>query len=151
MWATEKGYQAMAEKIKYLSTVETVDNAKEIEEARSHGDLRENAEFKAALERRDRLQSELAFLSEQYNQARILRKEDVKTESVGIGVVVHCASSDGQNKAYTILGPFEADVEKNIISFQSKMAQDLLGKQKGDKITLRSEELTITDLRNYFD
>lgn len=151
IWATEQGYQAMAEKIKHISTVETVDNAKEIEEARSHGDLRENAEFKAALERRDRLQSELAFLSKQYNQARILRKEDVKTESVGIGVVVHCTSTDGQNKIYTILGPFEADAEKNIISSQSKMAQDLLGKEKGDKVMVRNEELTITDLRNYFD
>lgn len=151
LWATQEGYAAMAEKIKHISTVETVENAKEIEQARSLGDLRENAEFKASLERRDRLQSELAFLSKQYNQARILRKEDVKTDSVGVGVVVTCKGNKGDETVYTILGPFEADISKNIISFQSKMAQSLIGKKPGEKVTIRNEELTITGLRNYFN
>ncbi|PCI77197.1 transcript cleavage factor [Candidatus Aerophobetes bacterium] len=150
-WATQEGYRAMGEKIKHLSTVETVENAREIEQARAHGDLRENAEFKASLERRDRLQSELEFLSKQYNQARILRKEDVKTDSINVGVVITCKSNNGSETTYTILGPFEADIEKNIISSQSKMAQSLIGKKTGERVSIRNEELTITSLRNYFN
>ena len=151
IWSTQEGYQSIGEKIKHISTVETVENAKEIEEARSHGDLRENAEFKASLERRDRLQSELELLSSQYNQARILRKEDVKIDSVNVGVVVQCITPQGEEKIYTILGPFEADIKKNVISFQSKIAQDLIGKKKGEKVVVRNEELTITSLHNYFN
>ena len=70
-WSTETGYNRVKERIQAISTVETVENAKEIEEARALGDLRENAEFKAALERRNRLQGELKMLSEQFNRARI--------------------------------------------------------------------------------
>ena len=81
----KKGYRKVKERIKEISTSETVDNAKEIEAARALGDLRENAEFKAALERRDRLQSELRTLSEQFNRARILTTNDVTTNEVRRG------------------------------------------------------------------
>ena len=90
--------------------------------ARSHGDLRENAEFKAALERRDRLQGELKFLSEQLNRARIITRQDISTEEAGIGAVVECRNDKGQTVVYTLLGPWDADPEKNILSFQSKLA-----------------------------
>ncbi len=150
IWATQEGYQKIKERIKEISTSETVDNAKEIEAARALGDLRENAEFKAALERRDRLQSELRTLSEQFNRARILTTNDVTTNEVSVGVVVDCQSDGGEKISYTLLGPWEADPDKHILSFESKLAQNLMGKKPGDKVSFKGQTFTISHLRNYF-
>lgn len=151
IWTTEAGYKKIKSRIHEISTVETVDNAREIEEARALGDLRENAEFKAAKERRSRLQSELRTLSEQFNRARILTKNDVNTNEVSVGVIVDCEDPDGNKLSYTLLGPWEADPDKNILSFQSKLAQSLMGHKKGDKVSVQGKALTISNLRNYFE
>lgn len=151
IWTTQEGYQKTQLRMQQIATVETVNNAKEIEVARSHGDLRENAEFKAALERRDRLQSELKFLSDQINQARIITPDDVKADEVGIGAVVHCRDSKGEHLRFTLLGPWDADPEKHILSFQSKLAQAMNGKTIGEKFEFQGETFTISDIDNYFD
>jgi transcription elongation factor GreA-like protein/transcription elongation GreA/GreB family factor len=150
-WTTQEGYRRTQQRIQQIATVETVHNAKEIETARAHGDLRENAEFKAALERRDRLQSELKFLSDQIAQARILTSEDVLVDEVGIGTVVHCQDSKGAHRRFTLLGPWDADPEKGIVSFQSKLAQNMKGKSCGQKFEFQGETFTITEINNYFD
>ena len=151
LWTTEEGYRKVKKRIHHISTVETVNNAKEIEEARSHGDLRENSEFKFALERRDRLQGELKLLSDQFNKARILTKNDVCADAVSVGVIIDLTQKDGEKLSLTLLGPWEADPEKNIISFQSKLAQSLMGKKVGDQIEVQGKECTILNLHNYFD
>ena len=151
IWTTQEGYRKVKERIKEISTSETVGNAKEIEEARALGDLRENAEFKAALERRDRLQSELRTLSEQFNRARILTTNDVTTNEVGVGVVVDCQSNEEKKISYTLLGPWEADPDKGILSFESKLAQSLMGKKVGDEVSIKGKTFTISHLRNYFE
>jgi transcription elongation factor GreA-like protein/transcription elongation GreA/GreB family factor len=150
-WTTKKGYQETLQRIQHIATVETVHNAKEIETARAHGDLRENAEFKAALEKRDRLQSEMKFLSDQIAKARILTPEDVSIEEVGIGTVVHCTSSKGEHHRYTLLGPWDANPEEKILSFQSKLAQLMKGKTIGEKFEFQGDLFTIHDIDNYFD
>jgi transcription elongation factor GreA len=149
IWTTAEGYQKLQQRIQQIATVETVETAKEIEIARAHGDLRENAEFKAALEKRDRLQSELKLLSEQINRARIITKDDISTEEVGIGVIVECTNKKGEKISYTLLGPWDADPEKNILSFQSKLAQSLTGKTVGDKFIVQGNELTIHSILSY--
>jgi transcription elongation GreA/GreB family factor len=150
-WTTQEGHQKTHQRIQQIATVETVQNAKEIETARAHGDLRENAEFKAALERRDRLQSELKFLSDQIAQARILTAHDVSIDEVGIGSVVHCMSSTGEQIRYTLLGPWDANPEMHILSFQSKLAQSMKGKTIGESFDFQGETFKITDIENYFD
>ncbi|WP_420421760.1 GreA/GreB family elongation factor [Simkania sp.] len=151
IWTTEAGYRKIKERIHAISTVETVENAKEIEVARSHGDLRENAEFKAALERRDRLQSELKTLSAQFNRARILTKADVQADQVNVGVIIDCEGEDGSKVSYTLLGPWDADPDQHILSFQSKLAQSMIGNKVGDKVNIQGKQFTIASLRNYFD
>lgn len=150
IWTTKEGYNKIKERIHRISTIETVENAKEIEAAREHGDLRENAEFKAALERRDRLQNELKLLSSQFSRARILTPDDVSTQAVGIGVIIDCENSKGETVSYTLLGPWEADPDRNILSFQSKLAQSLMGEKIGSKVAVQGQQLTIRGLRNYF-
>lgn len=151
IWTTQDGYLKIKQRIEEISTVETVENAKEIEAARALGDLRENAEFKAALERRDRLQSELRTLSNQFNKARILTTNDVTTDKVGVGVIIDFEDDEGSKVSYTLLGPWEADPEKHILSFQSKLAQSLIGRQVGDLVNIQGKALTISKLRNYFE
>ena len=149
IWTTQEGYNSLQEKIKQIGTVETVHNAKEIEIARGHGDLRENAEFKAALERRDRLQTELKLLSDQINHSRIITKDDITTNAVSIGTIVECENANGEKVTFTILGPQDTDPEKHILSFQSKLAQSMIGRKLGDPLTAQGQELKITNIRSY--
>ncbi|MBI5274535.1 MAG: GreA/GreB family elongation factor [Chlamydiales bacterium] len=151
IWTTDEGFFKVKERIHQIATVETVDNAREIEVARSHGDLRENSEYKFALERRQRLQSELKFLSDQVSQARVLTKDDINTDIVGVGNVIVFKNPQGKTTTYTLLGPWDADVEQNILSFQSKIAQSLKGRKIGDHCIIGSEEWTITDIKSYLD
>lgn len=151
IWTTQEGYQRTQARMQEIATVETIQNAKEIETARSHGDLRENAEFKAAIEKRDRLQAELKFLADQINQARVLTPHDVSTDEVGVGSVVYLVDSKGEHSHFTLLGPWDADPEKGILSFQSKLAKTMKGKVIGEKFEFQGETFTIRDINNYFD
>lgn len=151
IWTTEGGYLKTQDRIRHLGTVEIVDNAKEIEAARALGDLRENSEYKFALERRSRLQTELKTLSEQLSRARIITKDDVSREEVGIGIHVELTDSQGKNTSYTILGPWDADPERNVLSFQSKLAQAMLGCKKGDTFRFRDDEFTVVSITSFLD
>ncbi|MBS0624651.1 MAG: GreA/GreB family elongation factor [Verrucomicrobia bacterium] len=151
IWTTQEGYQKIQQRIQQIATIETVNNAKEIEAARALGDLRENAEFKAALEKRDRLQSELKFLSDQIARARILTPEDVLSDEVGVGSIVHCKDSKGSHHKFTLLGPWDADPERSILSFQSKLAMAMKGRTVSEKFEFQGDQFTITDIDNYFD
>lgn len=149
IWTTNEGYHKLQSRIQQIATVETVENAKEIEVARSHGDLRENQEFKAALEKRDRLQSELKLLSQQLKECRIISKDDISKEEVGIGSIVECKNKQGQLMTYTLLGPWDADPDKHILSFQSKLAQAMKGLTVGKQFQFQGEEFTITGIRSF--
>ncbi|MCB1111635.1 MAG: GreA/GreB family elongation factor [Chlamydiales bacterium] len=151
LWTTEEGYLRTQERAKQIGTVEIVENSREVEEARSHGDLRENAEYKFAVEKRANLQRELKTLSEQLNKARIITPQDIENDEVGIGNIVDLVKKDGSTISYTILGPWDADTEKNILSFQSKLAQAMVGLKAGDTFTFKDEEYTIAGMRSFME
>lgn len=151
IWATEEGYRRVQEQVQHLGTVEVVQNAREIEAARALGDLRENSEYKSALEKRSRLQGQLKALSDQLKRARIITQADVSANEVGVGSIVEVLDEKGNSTTYTILGPWEANPENNILSFQSQLAQTLIGSKKGDSIDFRGEQLKIKSLSTYFD
>ena len=150
IWTTEEGYFKLKDKIHHIGTVETVDNAREIEVARSHGDLRENSEYKFALERRDRLQSELKMLSDMLGKMRILTPEDVDTSKINVGTIITFKNSDLKTQQFTLLGPMDSDIDKNILSFQSKLAQSMKGKKIGDKVHIQGEDWSVEKIENYF-
>ncbi len=149
-WATEEGYLKIQDRIRHIGTIEMVENAREIEAARALGDLRENSEFKFAQERRARLQAELQTLSTQLNQTRIITPDDVSSQEVGIGSVVSIIDSQGHTVLYTILGPWDADPDKGILSFNSKLAQAMVGKKAGESFSFRNENFRINLLKSYF-
>ena len=111
--------------------------------------MRENSEYKFAQEKRARLQGELKLLSDQLNRARIITEQDVTSNAVGIGTIVELINSQEEKVIYTILGPWDADPDENILSFQSKMAQAMIGYKEGEKFSFRHDTYTVADVRSY--
>lgn len=149
IWTTAEGYRKVQEKIKHIGTVETVENAREIEAARAHGDLRENSEYKFALEKRSRLQAELKLLSTQLNKARLITELDIPKDEVGIGVTLELVNSKGENLRYTLLGPWDANPDEHILASQSKFAQAMMGQKVGDRFKFQEEEYTVKNIKSY--
>ncbi len=149
IWTTAEGYKKTQERLQHIGTIETIDNAREIEAARALGDLRENSEYKFALERRARLQGELKTLSRQIHQARILTKEDIIDDEVGVGSIVDIVDAKGNKTTYVLLGPWDADPEKHILSFQSKFATLMIGHKKGDEFHFQGEQYRIESVKSY--
>lgn len=149
VWTTEDAHRKLQEQIRHIGTVEIVENAREIEAARALGDLRENSEFKFALERRSRLQQQLKTLSDQFNRARIITPQDISSDEVSVGTIVDVKDAQGKKTTYTILGPWDANADINILSFQSKLAEAMIGCKIGDTFQFRDETYTIVDIRSF--
>ncbi|MCH9621145.1 MAG: Transcription elongation factor GreA [Chlamydiia bacterium] len=146
IWTTPEGMKKVTDRIEQIATKEVIENAKEIEIARAHGDLRENSEYKFAMEKRARLQKEMKSLSAQMKKMKILTKEDVDTSKVSIGTTIELKGENSENQNYTILGPTDADTEKGIISAQSKLAEALLNKIVGEKVNIGDNTWKITKI-----
>lgn len=151
IWTTEAGYLRTQERAKIVGTIEILENAREIEAARALGDLRENSEYKFALEKRSRLQSELKTLSDQLKHARLITPNDISLNEIGIGNVVKLEDGNNDIIVYTILGPWEANPDENILSFQSKLAQTMCGRKKGETFTFREDEYTVLEIQSYLN
>lgn len=151
LWTTEGGYQKTQLRMHQLSTTEMVENAREVEAARALGDLRENSEYKFALEKRSRLQGELKHLAEQLSRARIITQNDISLVEVGVGNIVNLIDSKGKKINYTILGPWDADPDNGILSSQSRFAQAMLGCKVGENFTFKDEVYTVVGLASYLE
>jgi Uncharacterized N-terminal domain of the transcription elongation factor GreA len=151
VWTTEEGYLKTQDRAQQIGTIEMVENAREIEAARALGDLRENSEYKFAQEKRARLQGELKMLSDHLKKARLITPDDISKTEVGVGSVVTLQDEKKAKITYTILGPWDADPDKHILYFQSKLAQAMCGLKVGESFTFRDEEFKITALKSYLD
>ena len=124
-------------------------NIKEIAHARSYGDLRENFEYKAAKEQQKFLYAKLVKLRSQLAQIKVIRPEDITTEKVNIGTKVKLKSLNGEAiKEYTILGPWESDPDKGIISYLTVIGRSLFKKRIGDKVIIEEGEWEIIEIDN---
>jgi transcription elongation GreA/GreB family factor len=116
------------------------ENTKEIGIARSYGDLRENFEYKAAKEMQTVLMRRKAELEQMLSRARGTSFDSVETSQVSIGTsVVTRDSESGQLSTYHILGAWDSDPAKGIVSYQTVIGQALLGKTTGDTAELPGE------------
>lgn len=110
-------------------------NSKEIAIARSYGDLRENHEYKAAKEMQKILMRRKSELEAQLDRARGTDFNNPRTDVVSIGTVVRAVDTEsGQPEQFTILGAWDSEPEKGIISYLSPVAQALLNKQVGEQV-----------------
>lgn len=134
---TQRSYELKQSELKYLMDVEIPANSKEIGIAMEKGDLRENAEYKYAIEKQEFLKQQVKTLSENLNRAQILKPEDIRSNLVSIGTMITLNSEEGdKTEKYTILGPWESDPSKKIISYSSPIGETLMHKAVGDSIDI---------------
>jgi transcription elongation factor GreA len=130
---TAEGYAALEAEIKYLKSVERPRIIKLIAEARTHGDLSENAEYHAAKDQQGITEARMADLEDKLSRADIIDTSKLKGDQVMFGATVTLVDEDTDEKAkYRIVGEVEADVKQGRISITSPLARALLGKRKRD-------------------
>ena len=151
IWTTEIGFLKTQDRLKQIATKDMLENAKEVEAARALGDLRENSEYKFACEKRSRLQGEMKSLSEMLNRARIINADDIYPNEVSIGSVVTLTDATGATEKYTILGPWDVDLDSHVLSFQSKFAQAMIGCKEKESFQFKDEDYTIQIIKSFLD
>lgn len=136
---TVKGHQYLVEELKRLKTVERPKNMRDIEEARGHGDLSENAEFHAAKERQSLLDVQIREIEDRLARAQIIDISQLSGDKIVFGATVHLSDSDtGDNVVYQIVGDHEAEPKNGKISISSPVARALIGKCEGDEVQVRT-------------
>src|SRR6266581_6517854 len=135
-----------------LVKVKIPENSKEIALARSYGDLSENFEFKAAKQMQSVLMRRKAELEQMLHNARGTSFENPDTSRVSIGTVVAVRNVEtNKEEAYTILGAWDGDPDRHVISYQTAIGQALLGHEIGETVSLNTEhgtaEFTIASIQ----
>ena len=132
---SKAGFESLKRELHRLKTVERPKNVKEIEEARAHGDISENAEFHAAKERQSQLEAQMGGLEDKIARAQVIDPTGQDLEAVRFGHTVDLIDINTDEKvSYTILGEEESDVSNGCISVSSPVARALLGKGEGDAV-----------------
>jgi transcription elongation factor GreA len=135
---TPAGYARLDEELKQLKKVDRRNIAKEIEIARAHGDISENAEFHAAKERQSHIEGRIRIIEDKLARAQVIKTGGTPPDTVRFGVTVLLSDDDtGEEVRYTIIGEDESDVAAGRISVTSPVARALLGKSVGDEVTVR--------------
>ncbi|MFO1121321.1 MAG: transcription elongation factor GreA [Hyphomicrobiales bacterium] len=132
---TAEGHAAMMDEIKHLKSVERPRIIKAIEEARSHGDLSENAEYHAAKEQQGWTEARVAELEDKISRADVIDISKLSGKTVMFGARVTLVDEESDEEStYQIVGEFEADVKKGKISVTSPIARAIIGKAVGDSV-----------------
>ena len=130
---TKEGFTALEQELKNLKGVERPNIIAAIAEARSHGDLSENAEYSAAKEKQSFIEGRIQELEAVISRAQVIDPSLNKGDIVRFGAVVLVVDEDTDKESkYQIVGDYEADIEKNKISLSSPLAKALIGKEVGD-------------------
>lgn len=135
LYATIESIEAKRAELHRIMTVEVPANRKAIEEARAMGDLRENFEYKSARARHEYLNARAAALNADLTRCRPIETANMDVSEVRIGTRVRLSGG----RVMTVLGPWESKPEEDIVSYESDLAKDLLGKKVGEEISLGGE------------
>jgi len=109
---------------------------KEIQRARELGDLRENAEYKAAKERQEIVNARIAMLKKRVGEISLMNMERIPHGKAGFGSTVELRTGNGEKIVYQLVMPEEADAEKGMISTSSPIGRAILNKEEGDEINV---------------
>jgi len=128
---TREDYNKLSAELNRLKTEGRDDIAEKIKEARSHGDLSENAEYDEAMNEQAKMEAEIAKLEASLRNAKILDEEELTTEQIHIGAKVKLLDMEyNEEVEYKILG--KSDIENGIISDLSPVGAAVMGKKVGD-------------------
>jgi transcription elongation factor GreA len=136
---TAAGLKKLKDELKHLTSVERGKISREIEVARAHGDLRENAEYHAAKEKQSHIEGRIMDLNNWIAQAEVIDIAKLKGDKVVFGATVDLVDIENDKQVtYRIVGELEADLKKRWISVTSPVARALVGKSVGDTAMVQS-------------
>ena len=141
---TYEGYQKLSEKLEYLKLVRRQELAEHLKFATDLGDLRENAEYDAALMEYEEVESTIYKLEKCLSNCTVVSNNDKNLVSIGSIVSI---KYDTEFEEYNIVGPSEVDSLNNKISYKSKVGSLLLGKKVSDIINIDSSIIEILDIK----
>lgn len=142
---TTDGRKMLEAELKHLLSVERPSVIQAIEEARAHGDLKENAEYAAAKEKQSFIEGRIQHINAVIAGAQVIDPSTLNYPHVVFGATVKLNDVDaGSEVTYKIVGMDEADVTKNKISIGSPIARALIGKKKGDEVKVTTPKGGIT-------
>lgn len=132
------------------------ENSKAIATAREHGDLKENSEYKMAKQDQQVLMAQKTLLERDLGRARVSDFKDASIDHVSAGTIVEVRKvSSRQSSTYSILGAWDGDPDKNIISYKTALGAALLGKKAGETVKVKlggaDEEYTIVSIARFSD
>jgi transcription elongation factor GreA len=148
---TPEGLENLKKEIEHLSTTRRREVAERIKEARDFGDISENSEYDDAKNEQAMLEARIATLEDKLRSASVIDATEHSPDVVRVGSQVHVKDDKGKNVAYTIVGSTEADPSANRLSNESPVGKALVGRKKGDSVTVvlpsgRQRELTVTKI-----
>jgi transcription elongation factor GreA len=149
---TEQGLEDLKAKIEHLSTVRRAEVAERIKEAREFGDISENSEYDDAKNEQAMLEKQIAELEDRLRSATLLDEDNVSTEAVGVGTIVHVKDQQTDKSVkYRIVGSAEANPADNKLSNESPVGKALLGRKRNEVVSVPlprggTRELKITKI-----
>ena len=136
---TAEGFQALDEELKRLKTVERPEVIAAIAEARSHGDLSENAEYHAAKDRQGWIEGQIAEIEDRVARAQVIDVTKLSGSQVKFGATVTVVDEDTEEEGrYQIVGEHEADVKQGRISVTSPLSRAMIGKEVGEVVEVNT-------------
>jgi len=136
---TRQGYQTLKKELERLKSIERPRVIRAIEEARSHGDLSENAEYDAAKERQAFIEGRVSELGYKLGNAEIIDVDDLPKDRAVFACTVVLENVDtGEDVEYQLVGPEESNIEKGRISVTSPLGRAIIGKKPGEEIILNA-------------
>ena len=136
---TREGLEKLRKELHTILTVERPKNIKAIEEARSHGDLNENAEYHAAKERQSLLSAKINELEMAISRSEVVEIGQEQTDRIVFGANVELKNRvNNRQVTYRLVGPYESDPDAGKISITSPLGKALIGKEEGDIVTIKT-------------
>ena len=150
---TPVGYNKVTNDLEFLKSTERPETVIALDEARQLGDLKENAEYHSAKEKLKLIDVQIAELSNTISKAVIVDPSSLPHDRVSFGSTINLVDVETDDEfTYTIVGGVESNVEKGLISFNSPLAKQLMGKVEGDEFiaTLPGGTKTFEILKVYY-
>jgi transcription elongation factor GreA len=136
---TPRGQQILKDELKHLREAERPKNVQDIEEARAHGDLKENAEYHAAKERQGFIEGRSREIEAVLAQAEVIDPGKLSGTKIVFGATVRLTDTDsGDEVTYTIVGDYESDVKAGRISISAPLARAMIGREQGEAVTIKT-------------
>ena len=129
-----EGHERLLADLQRLKNEERPRVVEDIEEARAHGDLSENAEYHAAKERQGHIEAQIMEIEDQLARAQVIDPRTLSGDKVVFGATVHLLDENDRPIKYQIVGETEADAKIGRISYSSPLGRALIGRSVGDEV-----------------